>query len=406
MNNQASTSPQHSFSLRMLTYLMFFSFAMTTDAVGKIIPVIIEEFSLSLTQAGAFHYATMIAIAVSGIGLGFLADRFGRKRVIIGGLALYGLASVLFIAKLGFLYFLFLLVLSGLAIGIFRTGALALIGDISQSSQEHTRTMNFAEAWFAVGAIAGPALATWLISSDVSWTYLYVIAGGLAALLCVIAGKASYPAMKAEKQEKTDLTLTFKILKDPYALGFSLGAALYVVTEAGIYVWMPTLLNDYEGDYVSLVIHALTIFFVFRAIGRFAGAWILSFVNWRVMLLVTTGALFLCFLGAEIFGVSFALFLLPSTGLFMSVIYPTINSKGISCFPAHQHGSVAGIILFFTAAAAALGPLAMAVIGDLFGNVRYGFTFACVCSGALFAGALWIFIANPVEKRLSQYHQD
>lgn len=406
MGTNTLNTTQSSFSLRMLTYLMFFSFAMTTDAVGKIIPVIIDEFSLSLTQAGAFHYATMIAIAISGIGLGFLSDRFGRKKVILGGLALYGVASVLFVAKIGFYYFLFLLVLSGLAIGVFRTGALALIGDISRSSQEHTKTMNFAEAWFAVGAIAGPALATVLIQSGVSWTYLYVIAGVLAAILCAIAGRAKYPSMKIEKAEVTDIRQTLKLLKDPYALGFSLGAALYVVTEAGIYVWMPTLLADYEGQYMELVIHALTVFFVFRAFGRFLGAWLLSFINWRVMLFMTTGLLFLCFLGAELFGVGYALFLLPATGLFMSVIYPTINSKGISCFPAEKHGSIAGVILFFTAAAAALGPLAMAVIGDIFGNVRYGFTFACVCSALLFIGALWILIANPVEKRLSLFHHE
>lgn len=36
----------------------------------------------------------------------------------------------------------------------------------------------------------------------------------------------------------------------------------------------------------------------------------------------------------------------------MSVIYPTLNSNGISCFPKAQHGAAAGVILFFAAAAA------------------------------------------------------
>ena len=48
-----------------------------------------------------------------------------------------------------------------------------------------------------------------------------------------------------------------------------------------------------------------------------------------------------------------AVYLLPLSGLFMSIIYPTLNSKGISCFPRSQHGAVAGVILFFTALAAA-----------------------------------------------------
>jgi MFS transporter, DHA1 family, quinolone resistance protein len=66
--------------------MMFFTFAMTTDAVGSIIPTLLDEFSLSLRAASAFHYVPMIAIAVGAIALGFLADRIGRKATIVLGL--------------------------------------------------------------------------------------------------------------------------------------------------------------------------------------------------------------------------------------------------------------------------------------------------------------------------------
>ena len=48
--------------IKWLTYAMFMMFAMTTDSVGLIIPQVVREFGLSLTQAAAFHYATMTAI--------------------------------------------------------------------------------------------------------------------------------------------------------------------------------------------------------------------------------------------------------------------------------------------------------------------------------------------------------
>ena len=53
--------------LRALLGAMFFVFAMTTDAVGSIIPKLIDEFRLTLSQASAFHYATMAAIAGGAI---------------------------------------------------------------------------------------------------------------------------------------------------------------------------------------------------------------------------------------------------------------------------------------------------------------------------------------------------
>jgi DHA1 family quinolone resistance protein-like MFS transporter len=388
--------------IRMLTYLMFFIFAMTTDAVGVIIPVIIEAFDLSLTQASAFHYGTMLAIALSGIGLGFLSDRYGRKAIIILGLGLFAACCFAFAMGSTFAHFLTLVTLSGLAIGIFKTAAIGLMGDISSDSGEHTRTMNMAEGFFAVGAIVGPAVVSYLLQQAFSWTYLYVFAGGLALLLALTASRTQYPQVQKTSEAPTTLADSLRMLKDPYALGFSFAIALYVITEAAIYVWMPTYLLGYSGDWGLIATYALSIFFVFRALGRFLGAYILHYFQWQSVLALFTGAVALCYVGAMALGVNAAALLLPLSGLFMSVLYPTINSKGISCFPTQQHGAIAGVILFFTAIAAALGPMVMGLLGDIMGDVFYGFVFTACCAVALFLLALVNLIMDPTSARLTE----
>ena len=142
--------------VKTLTYLMFAMFAMTTDSVGIIIPEVIRTFQLSLTAAGTFQYATMAGIAFAGLLLGQLADRFGRRRTIVVGLTLFATACFLFAVGEAFLFFTVLMGLSGVAIGVFKTGALALIGDISTSTAQHTSIMNTAEGFFGIGAIFGP----------------------------------------------------------------------------------------------------------------------------------------------------------------------------------------------------------------------------------------------------------
>ena len=144
--------------IKALTFLMFMMFAMTTDSVGVIIPEIIRQFRLSMTAAGAFQYATMGGIALAGFFLGFLADRLGRKRTIIIGLAAFAADAYLFAAGQSFAFFVVLLAISGVSIGVFKTGALALIGDISRSTTEHTSIMNTMEGFFGIGSILGPAL--------------------------------------------------------------------------------------------------------------------------------------------------------------------------------------------------------------------------------------------------------
>ncbi|PIY32797.1 MAG: MFS transporter, partial [Bacteroidetes bacterium CG_4_10_14_3_um_filter_42_6] len=143
---------------------MFLMFAMTTDAVGVIIPEVMKQFNLSMTAAGLLHYGPMIAIAIAGISLGFLADKLGRKATIIIGLMLFVLSSYMFLVGKSFGFFLALLMISGVAIGIFKTGALSLIGDISRSTKEHTSTMNNVEGFFGVGAIIGPFIVTYFLS--------------------------------------------------------------------------------------------------------------------------------------------------------------------------------------------------------------------------------------------------
>lgn len=410
--NQTS---EHNYGLiRWLTYLMFMMFAMTSDSVGEIIKEVKVEFAVTNTQASLMHSLFMIGIAFSGLFLGFLADKFGRKKTLILGLALFAISCYLFMVGSTFAFILSLVTLSGLAVGVFKTAALALIGDISRSTKEHTGTMNGAEAFFGVGAIIGPILVAWLITQGVHWTWLYVIAGGLCTVLICMALMVEYPESKAIKEKPTNLVDSLKLLKDPYALGFSFGAFLYVAAESAIYVWMPSYLicdansaSDIYSCYANestqtLAIYAVSVFFALRAVGRFVGIWMMQHFEWTKVLLLFSFMIMMCFVVGLIAGQTLAVFLFPLSGIFMSVIYPTFNSKGISCFEKRQHGSVAGVILFFTAAGAAAGPFIMGVVSDANGgDAKYGFVVATGFSILLFLGLLYNAIAQPTRERLA-----
>jgi MFS transporter, FHS family, L-fucose permease len=403
--------------IRWLTYLMFMMFAMTSDSVGEIIKEVKREFDVSNAQASLMHSLFMIGIAFSGLFLGFLADKFGRKSTIILGLSMFALSCYCFLIGTSFSFILGLITVSGIAVGVFKTAALALIGDISNSTKEHTGTMNGAEAFFGVGAIIGPLIVAWMVREGVDWKLLYVLAGGLCTLLILMAWKADYPqhSKGAAPKEPINVIRSLKLLTNPYAMGFSVGAFLYVAAESAIYVWMPSYLvcdatqvSDVFACYSSgpekmLAMYAVSVFFSLRALGRFVGIWMMQHLNWALVLMLFSFAIMSCFLIGLMGGKSVALYTFPITGIFMSVIYPTFNSKGISCFPKHEHGTVAGVILFFTAAGAAAGPLIMGIVSDANGgDAKYGFIVAALFSALLFLGLLFNYLQNPTEKRLAE----
>lgn len=398
----AEAAERNTGSLRLLVYLMFLLFAMTSDAVGSVISQVVVEFHSSLTAAGAFHYVPMIAIALGGLGLGFVADRWGRKPAVVIGLALYGASSLLFAAGHTFGFFVVLLAVSGLGISIFKVGGLALIGDIARSGSVHTRLMNAAEGFFAVGSIIGPAIVATLLKAGLSWKWLYVVAAVMCGLLILMAQRTSFPPSRHREPGAFNLQGALEVLKKPYALAIATLILLYVSVEVAIYVWMPTYVQRYRGPQHWLPVYGLTIFFLLRAGGRFLGAWLLQHLHWQAVLALCGVAIGICFVGSLTGGIDMAAWLLPASGLAMSVVYPTLNSKGISYFPKSQHGAAAGVFLFFTAAAAALGPLAMAAVSDALGDIRFGFVLAAGFAVLLCAGLILNWIVPAAPERLEQ----
>lgn len=386
--------------LKLLIFLMFAMFAMTTDAVGTVIPEVIREFDLGLTAGGSFQYATMSGIGVAAISLGFLADRVGRKRTILLGLTLFGVSSGLFAAGHSLALFVVLLFFSGLGIGIFKAGALALIGDLTRSTREHAATMNLVEGFFGIGAIIGPALVAFLLQQQTSWKWIYLIAAMLCAMLLSGIASARFPAPVRPQDRPADPRDAIRMMREPTACFFGAALIFYVGAEAAIYVWAPTYLAGYSGPFSWLALYAVSIFFVLRALGRFLGAWLLARFDWSLVLLLCAAGMTGLFWIALAGGRGVAIYALPATGLFMSVLYPTINSTGISCYEKGRHGSIAGLLLFFTCVSAVVAPLGMAVLGDWLGDSGYSILLGALFATALSGLCLWNWHRAPFAARL------
>lgn len=404
--NGADAAKNSNLALKALVFAMFAMFAMTTDSVGTVIPEVIKEFELGLTAAGSFQYATMSGIGLAAIFLGFLADRFGRKVTILGGLTMFGLSSALFATGHNFLFFVTLLFFSGLGIGIFKSGALALIGDLSRSTGEHARTMNLVEGFFGVGAIVGPAIVAALVANGASWKGVYIIAALMCGALILVAAFARFPTQAGNEAAPARVDEALRLAKDRSSIFFGVALMLYVGAEAAIYVWVPTYLLGYEGSFALLASYAVAVFFTLRAIGRFVGVWLLSRFDWSTVLVICSCAMTVLFWVAVLGGRDVAVVALPATGLFMSVLYPTLNSTGISCHERKRHGSIAGLLLFYTCVSAVFAPLLMGLVGDWLGSISFSIIVGALMSTGLALQCIWNVINRSFDERLRTRNLD
>ena len=230
--------------------------------------------------------------------------------------------------------FAILLGLSGVAIGVFKTGALALIGDISTSTgaahvdHEHGRRLLRRGSDHRTSHPHAPACSR---SRRGQW--LYLIAGSMCVVLIVLALLVRYPESPTPRGRRPRSKGTGRAMKNPYVLAFSAGRVplrrrrggdLRVDADAG--------LDGYAGSATAIAAYGISIFFLLRAAGRFLGAWMLTAFRGRPRS-PSSAAASCCASRSACGGVDWAVYLLPLSGLFMSVIYPTLNSKGISCLP-------------------------------------------------------------------------
>jgi EmrB/QacA subfamily drug resistance transporter len=131
---------------------------------------------------------------------GAAGDHFGRRRLLIGGIAIFTLASVACAMAPSLAILLPARALQGIGAAMLMPNSLAILGS-AFSGEEKGRAIG---AWAAVGAIAnavGPPLGGWLVEV-VGWRAIFFLNVPVAAAAMLIAWR--YVAESAEGEQPLD----------------------------------------------------------------------------------------------------------------------------------------------------------------------------------------------------------
>ncbi len=152
------------------------------QSVGVAAPRMAREFGLSVSQMGiAFSAGTFGLLPGAMLG-GRLADRIGRKRVLIASVALFGLLSIATAQSSSFAMLVVVRVLTGIGLG----GAMPnLIALSSEAVPPRSRSSAVAAMYCGIpfgGVIA--SLIGVLLAGDAEWRHIFYV-GGAGPLLLV-----------------------------------------------------------------------------------------------------------------------------------------------------------------------------------------------------------------------------
>ncbi len=147
-----------------------------------VIPAVIAEFGLTKGQAGILGSVTLLAAAGGGIAFGFISDRFGRTRALMGSVLIYSVATALCGLSQNVTQLLIFRVILGIGMGGEWASGAALVSE-TWPDEHRGKALGFMQSAWAIG-YALAAAVTAVVLPAFGWRAVFFV-GVLPALLVV-----------------------------------------------------------------------------------------------------------------------------------------------------------------------------------------------------------------------------
>ncbi|MHB8778009.1 MAG: MFS transporter [Anaerolineales bacterium] len=348
-------------------FLAFFVFGFTDNLKGPTLPSMLAELHITYGTGGNIFFGEYLGFLIATLITGILADRFGLKSVIL-------LAGIfLGIGVGGYSFFRSAILLSGslfvlgLGLGALELGPNAII--VSLHHERKGLYLNLMAVLHGLGSLIAPLFAGWLLNISVSWRTIYRWDILLIALFFLLFIFLRFP--KAEEKPQLDFRHIPQIAFKGQLPWFYLAITFYVAVEIGMASWLVTFLQEIRNAPVLQSNQLLSLFFAMLMAGRLLGGFFVQRLGYlRSILFMTLGGL-LCII-AGLFGPKEYFFLLPVTGFFLSIMFPTLTAA-VSDAHTENANTILGVLFTFAGLGGVIGPWLIGWGSDLFG-LQMGFS--------------------------------
>jgi predicted MFS family arabinose efflux permease len=310
-------------------------FLIGTDlfVVSPLLPLISHQFRISAGAAGLMVTAFSISYVIGTPGLGALADRLGRRHVLVAGLGAFAVANLLTSAAPWFSALLLSRLLAGLSAAAISPSVYALVGQAAPAQRRGARLAIVGSGLLVALSTAAPIGAA--ASELVGWRALFATLSALALLLLVVNRLVWPPSASTSARGQLRLGLMTKLR----AVGVT---ALWGYAVYTMYTYLGTGIRQVQGLSEGLAAVAFGVYGTGAIVGSLLGGRLADRHGPRwVTALSLSGLTIGEALVAMVLPVSGVL--IPALGLFAIVAY--------AYFPSYQtwlvasHPRVSGSLL-------------------------------------------------------------
>lgn len=168
----------------IMTFLVAFFDGMDTAIMGYIAPSLMQDWGINKSQLVPVLSSALIGAAIGAIIFGPLADKIGRKKILIISVFLFSFTCVLSVFAQNLQQLIILRFLTGLGLGAAMPNAVTLLSEYCPD-QKRAMMVNTMYCGFPIGAAVGGFVASWLIP-NFGWKAMLLLSGGLPLLLSIV----------------------------------------------------------------------------------------------------------------------------------------------------------------------------------------------------------------------------
>lgn len=188
----------------ILGCLIILTDGLDAGAIGYIAPSIMEEWGLEKKDLGPVLSAALVGMSIGALSSGPLADKFGRKWVVIGTTLLFGVATLLSATSANLTHLEIWRFLTGLGLGAAMPNIATLLAEYTPK-RRRVFMVNMMLCMFPLGASLGGFLSAGLIQ-QYGWHSVLVIGGilpiALTAVLIFMLPESVQFLLRQGKQEE------------------------------------------------------------------------------------------------------------------------------------------------------------------------------------------------------------
>lgn len=280
---------------------------MDKSMISTAIIPISSQFHLDTGQTGLIMSLFFLGYSIMQIPCGWLADKFGAKRVLMASMLVIGVFSYLFGAMSGLLMFIVVRFCAGIGHGGYPPSCSKAIAE-GFPREKRTFVQSLILSTSGIGGILAFTLGAQLVSSN--WRTAYAVLGSLY-LVAFIMIWIFVPGGKREREEMSNLAETkssdepkpgfLEVIKNPNVLILFVAMLLLNVVLYGNMSWLPSYITKtfhLTVNQAGYILAFNAIFQTFAAI--FSGTLLSKFFLHREKQAIVgasaiTGALIVCF---------------------------------------------------------------------------------------------------------------